>query len=59
MTTALAEPISLAEASTEEIYRELLRRVGEDPARDGLLKTPDRMSKSLAFLTRGYNQSPY
>ncbi len=58
MTTALAEPISLAEASTEEIYRELLRRVGEDPARDGLLKTPDRMSKSLAFLTRGYNQSP-
>ena len=48
----------LRAATTEEIYRELLRRVGEDPARDGLVKTPDRMEKSLAFLTRGYAQSP-
>lgn len=47
----------LHEATTEEIYRELLRRVGEDPERDGLLKTPERMKKSLAFLTRGYQQS--
>ena len=48
---------SLHESTIEEIYRELLRRVGEDPSRDGLLKTPDRMQKSLAFLTRGYQQS--
>lgn len=50
--------LTLSGATTEEIYRELLRRLGEDPSRDGLLKTPDRVQKSLAFLTRGYQQSP-
>ena len=45
-------------ATTEEIYRELLRRLGEDPGRDGLRKTPERMEKSMAHLTRGYTQSP-
>jgi GTP cyclohydrolase IA len=54
---AISKAPTLHDASTEEIYRELLRRVGEDPSRDGLLKTPDRMQKSLAFLTRGYQQS--
>ncbi|MGI4853736.1 MAG: GTP cyclohydrolase I FolE [Janthinobacterium lividum] len=49
---------ALQDASTVDIYRELLRRVGEDPARDGLLKTPERMERSLAYLTRGYEQSP-
>ena len=53
----LPDTPTLHSATTEEIYRELLRRVGEDPSRDGLLKTPDRMQKSLAFLTRGYQQS--
>ena len=43
----------LGEASLNAIYGELLRRVGEDPTRDGLLRTPDRMEKSLEFLTRG------
>lgn len=52
-----AHNVNLHDATTEEIYRELLRRVGEDPSRDGLLKTPDRMQKSLSFLTRGYQQS--
>ncbi len=48
---------SLESASLSAIYEELLRRVGEDPTRDGLLRTPDRMERSLAFLTRGYRQS--
>jgi GTP cyclohydrolase I len=48
---------TLAAASTQEIYRELLRRMGEDPDRDGLIRTPDRMEKSTAFLTQGYTQS--
>ena len=39
---------------TQELYRELLVRIGEDPTRDGLLDTPKRMEKSMAFLTRGY-----
>lgn len=48
---------TLRAASIEAIYRELLHRIGEDPSRDGLVKTPDRIQKSLAFLTRGYQQS--
>ncbi len=56
-TGDVADEQTLHEASTEEIYRELLRRVGEDPERDGLVKTPERMEKSLAYLTRGYEQS--
>ena len=44
-------------ATTQELYRELIRRVGEDPERDGLLRTPERMEKSMAFLTRGYHQT--
>ena len=52
-----AETLTLEEASTQDIYRELLRRMGEDPTRDGLLRTPERMEKSTAYLTQGYTQS--
>jgi GTP cyclohydrolase I len=48
------EEITLASLSTENLYRELLTRLGEDPKRDGLLDTPKRMAKSMEFLTRGY-----
>jgi GTP cyclohydrolase I len=48
------QEVTLASISTENLYRELLSRVGEDPTRDGLLETPKRMSKSMAFLTHGY-----
>lgn len=47
---------ALAGVSTQQIYAELLQRMGEDPARDGLLRTPERMEKSIAFLTQGYQQ---
>jgi GTP cyclohydrolase I len=50
-------PTSLDTATTQELYRELIRRVGEDPNRDGLLATPKRMEKSMAYLTRGYEQT--
>lgn len=39
----------------EDLVTEILRRVGEDPRRQGLLKTPERVAKSLKWLTRGYN----
>jgi len=48
------EEITLASLSTENLYRELLTRLGEDPTRDGLIDTPKRMAKSMEFLTRGY-----
>ncbi len=48
---------TLQAASVQEIYAELLRRMGEDPGRNGLRDTPGRMEKSMAFLTSGYLQS--
>ncbi|HET6840892.1 MAG TPA: GTP cyclohydrolase I FolE [Candidatus Angelobacter sp.] len=52
------EQLTLSSASTKELLRELLLRLGEDPERDGLLRTPERMQKALEYLTRGYNQDP-
>lgn len=40
----------------EAIVRELLEHLGEDPARDGLLRTPKRVIRSLKYLTHGYRQ---
>ena len=58
MLKALVTPGDLAEFSTEELHREILRRIGEDPERDGLQATPQRVEKSLAFLTKGYHEDP-
>ncbi|WP_415197810.1 GTP cyclohydrolase I FolE [Silvibacterium sp.] len=44
--------------STQDMYRELLRRFDEDPTRDGLIRTPERVEKAMSFLTHGYNQDP-
>ena len=40
--------------SLAPLFREVLARIGEDPKRDGLLRTPERVDKALKFLTSGY-----
>ncbi len=40
----------------QELVKELLQELGEDPEREGLLKTPQRVAKALDFLTSGYRE---
>lgn len=41
----------------DEIYYALLEEIGEDPEREGLVKTPHRAAEALRYITRGYEQS--
>jgi len=57
MKQAIENP-TLTSASFEELVREMLVRLDEDPQREGLLRTPERVHKAFEFLTRGYNEDP-
>lgn len=39
-------------------YKDVIEKLGEDPTREGLLKTPERVAKAMQFLTQGYDQNP-
>jgi GTP cyclohydrolase IA len=51
-------PVSkgLSGYSTEDLYAELITRLGEDPGRDGLIKTPERATQAMSYLTKGYQE---
>jgi GTP cyclohydrolase IA len=51
------EPCTVTSASFEELVHEMLVRLGENPQREGLKLTPERVHKSLQFLTRGYTEN--
>jgi GTP cyclohydrolase I len=46
------------EIALTNAYREVLDHIGEDPHRDGLKRTPERMARAIQFLTRGYDEHP-
>ena len=57
MATRTETP-TLTSASFEELMKEIIVRLGEDPQREGLVRTPARVHKAFEFLTRGYSEDP-
>jgi GTP cyclohydrolase IA len=54
----ILEPQLFAGTSLQELIRGMLVRLGEDPERDGLRHTPERMERSMLYLTKGYQENP-
>ena len=52
-------PLPQPSPALVETVRRLLEEMGENPERDGLLSTPQRVARSLAFLTQGYKIDPH
>jgi len=57
MKSAIETP-SLTSASFEELVREMIVRLGEDPTREGLLRTPERVQRAYEYLLKGYKEDP-
>jgi GTP cyclohydrolase I len=49
--------MDLSHVAYTDLVAEMLRRLGEDPTREGLEKTPERVEKAMKFLTRGYSMT--
>ena len=54
---ALKKPVEI-QTGIEESVRRILEYIGEDPEREGLAKTPDRVARAYAYLTKGYAEDP-
>ena len=52
------ESPTITTASYEDLVREMIVRLGEDPSREGLIRTPERVHKAYDFLTKGYREDP-
>ena len=61
MSDIAVEPAKVSDLSAvsfEDLVAEMILRLGDDPEREGMRKTPKRVAKSLAFLTEGYRKRP-
>ena len=56
--TPSVETATLTSVSFENLVREMIVRLGEDPEREGLTRTPDRVHRAYEFLTKGYKEDP-
>jgi GTP cyclohydrolase IA len=52
------ETPTLTSASFEELVREMIIRLGEDPSREGLVDTPNRVHRAYEYLLKGYKEDP-
>ena len=52
------EPATLTSATFDQLVREMIVRLGEEPDREGLVSTPERVQKAYKFLTKGYQEDP-
>jgi GTP cyclohydrolase I len=48
----------MADQIIEAAVTQVLRQIGEDPQREGLVKTPERVARALEYLTKGYDEDP-
>jgi GTP cyclohydrolase I len=58
MPKNVIEVPSVADATFAELVREMISRLGEDPTREGLSRTPERVERAYQFLTKGYHEDP-
>jgi len=54
----IENPVSDITERLASLYKEILTLIGEDVNREGLIKTPHRVAKSIQFLVKGYHQNP-
>jgi GTP cyclohydrolase I len=50
--------VGLSDVRFEDLVAEMIRRLGDSPDRDGMKRTPERVAKAMAFLTKGYSETP-
>jgi GTP cyclohydrolase I len=50
--------IDLSGVEFEDLVAEMIRRCGDSPDREGMVKTPERVAKAMSFLTKGYGETP-